>query len=408
MQPQIEMELAQTRQTVLWLEQERRKDKETIALLQQRVDQLTVLLDQAREQIRQLTDALTVIQAQAARPAQIEPVLTRLREEMMAVLDRRLGELERQFRESQTALQLQINDLQRSVQALQEFKPRLERVEQELASRRTEQDRLFQQLQIQSRRIEEIGRALEETRPRLTYLEEQARQTAKRVADVEQGQVDHRKRIEELSQRFPSLEEELRKPLRRLESIEIRLEELGEHMEALRLADLQHGQAFRRLEQHVEEHLARIEDYHAALHQLQDLARESRQALEELRTLRESWEHRLKEMGELLRLSEARLKQEWEEWQAAQEKRFHQLNLLREERWAEHTREHRDLEGRVEHLERQWPRLEQILRGLLEEQEEWARHLRDGARSWSQNHEQRMKRLEQSLRETPGGGTDRS
>lgn len=202
MQPQIEMELAQTRQTVLWLEQERRKDKETIALLQQRVDQLTALLEQAREQIRQLTDALAGLQAQAARPAPMEPVWTRLREEMTAVLDRRLGELERQFCESQTALQLQINDLQRSVRALQEFMPRLERAEQELASRRAEQDRLLQQLQAQSRRIEEIGRALEETRPRLTYLEEHARQTAKRVADVEQGQVDQRRRVEELGPAF--------------------------------------------------------------------------------------------------------------------------------------------------------------------------------------------------------------
>lgn len=407
MQPQIEMELAQTRQTVLWLEQERRKDKETIALLQQRVDQLSALLDQAREQIRQLTDALAAVQAQAARPIPIESVFPRLREEMTAILDRRLGELERQFRESHTILQLQIQDLQRSVHTLQEDAPRLERVEQELASRRAEHDRLLQQVQAQSRRIEEIGRALEETRPRLIYLEEQARQTAKRVADVEQGQVDQRKRIEELTQRFPPLEEEIRKYLRRLEPMEVRLEELEGSIEALRLADLQHGQAFRRLEQHVEERLARIEDYHAALHQLQDLARESRQALEELRTLREGWEHRLKEMAELLRLNEARWKQEWEEWQTAQEKRFHQLNLLREERWAEHSREHRDLEGRVEHLERQWPRLEQVLRGLLEEQEEWARHLRDGARSWSQNHEQRMSRLKQSLKDASGGGTGR-
>ena len=404
MQPQFEMELAQTRQTVLWLEQERRKDKETIALLQQRVDQLTALLDQAREQIRQLTEALAAIQAQTARPVQLESLFTRLREEMTAILDRRLGELERQFREGQTALQLQVSDLQRSVHALQEFAPRLERAEHELASRRAEQDRLLQQVQAQARRIEEIGRALEETRPRLTYLEEQARQTARRVADVEQGQVDQRKRTEELAQRALRLEEELQKQPRRFEPIEIRLEELEGHIEALRLTDLQHGQAFRRLEQHVEERLARIEDYHAALHQLQDLARESRQALEELQTLREGWEHRLKEMTELLRLNEARLKQEWDEWQTAQEKRFHQLNLLREERWAEHNREHRDLEGRVEHLERQWPRLEQILRGLLEEQEEWARHLRDGARSWIQNHEQRMNRLKQSLKDPSGVG----
>ncbi|MCS6963505.1 hypothetical protein [Thermoflexus sp.] len=403
MQPQMEMELAQTRQTVLWLEQERRKDKEMIALLQQRVDQLTLLLEQAREQIRQLVEALAAVQAQAARSTQVEPLLARLREELTAMLDRRLGELERQFRESQTALQLQVNDFQRSLQVLPEFALRLERTEQELASRRAEQDRLLRQLQVQSQRVEEIGRALEETRPRLTYLEEQTRQTAKRVSDVEQGQTDQRKRIEELVQRFPSLEEEMRKLPRRLEPIEVRLEELEGHVEALRLADLQHGQAFRRLEQHVEERLARIEDYHTALHQLQDLARDSRQALEELRTLREGWEHRLKEMGELLRLSEVRLKQEWEEWHTAQEKRFHQQGLIYMERWAEHDREHRSLESRLEHVERQWPRLEQILRGLLEEQEEWARHLRDAARSWGQNHEQRMNRLKQSLREAPGG-----
>jgi hypothetical protein len=110
-------------------------------------------------------------------------------------------------------------------------------------------------------------------------------------------------------------------------------------------------------------------------------------------------------MGEVLRLSEARLRQEWDEWQAAQERRFHQLNLLREERWAAHEREHRELDGRIEELERQWPRLEQLLRGLLEEQEEWARHLRDAARAWSQGHEQRLQRLKQHLKETPGRGS---
>lgn len=402
MRPEMEMELAQLRQTVLWLEQERRKDKETIALLQQRVDQLTALLDQAREQIRQLTEALAAAQAQAARSAPFDALLARLREEITGILDRRLGELERQFREGQAALQLQVDDLRRSTQAFQETVSRLERIEGELAAYRADRDRWIAQLQAQSRRLEELGRSFEETRPRLTYLEEQARQTAKRIAEVEQGQVDQRRRVEELAQRFPALEEEMRKPLRRLDSIETRLEELEGKLEALRLADLQHGQAFRRLEQRVEERLARIEDYHAALHQLQDLAREGRQALEELRGLREGWEHRLHEIGELLRLSEARLKQEWDEWQAAQEKRFHQFSLLREERWAEHTREHRALEGRVETLERQWPRLEQIVRGLLEEQEEWARHLRDVARAWAQNHEQRISRLKQNLRETAG------
>ncbi|HXF70452.1 MAG TPA: hypothetical protein VNK89_11675 [Thermoflexus sp.] len=405
MRPEIEMELAQTRQTVLWLEQERRKDKETIALLQQRVDQLTTLLEQAWEQIRQLTEAVAAAQAQAARPAQVEPTLARLREEITAMLDRRLESLERQFRESHAALQLQMNDLQRSLQALQETASRLERAERELASRRAEQERLLHQLQAQSRRLEEIGRALEETRPRLTYLEEQARQAVKRIADLEQREVEGRRRLEELAQRFPSLEDELRKQPRRLEPIEGRLEELEAQLEALRLADLQHAQSFRRLEQHIEERLARIEDYHAALHQLQDLAREGRQALEELRTLREGWEHRLKEMGELLRLSEARIKQEWDEWQTAQEKRFHELNLLREERWTEHAREHRELAGRVDLLERQGARWEQILRILIEEQEEWARHVRDAARSWGQSHEQRANRLRQTLKETPGGGT---
>ncbi|WP_376792007.1 hypothetical protein [Thermoflexus sp.] len=405
MRPEIEMELAQTRQTVLWLEQERRKDKETIALLQQRVDQLTALLEQAWEQIRQLTEAIAAVQAQAARSAQVDPVLARLREEITGILDRRLENLERQFRESYTTLQLQVNDLQRPLQALQEMAPRLERAEHELASRRAEQDRLLHQLQTQSRRLEEIGRALEETRPRLAYLEEQARQTVKRMADLEQKEVEGRRRLEELAQRFPALEDELRKQPRRLEPIEGRLEGLEAQLEALRLADLQHAQSFRRLEQHVEERLARIEDYHAALHQLQDLARESRQVLEEMRTLREGWERRLKEMEELLRLGEARFKQEWDEWQTAQEKRFHELNLLREERWTEHAREHRELVERVDLLERQGARWEQILRILLEEQEEWARHVRDAARSWSQNHEQRASRLKQSLRETSGGGT---
>ncbi|MER3469562.1 MAG: hypothetical protein C4314_06535, partial [Thermoflexus sp.] len=130
MTPEIEMELAQTRQTVLWLEQERRKDKETIARLQQQVDQLTALLEQAQEQIRKLTEAMAATQAQAARSAQIEPSFARLREELGALLDRRLEELERHFREGQAALQLQIADLQRSAKTFQEALPRLDRMEQ--------------------------------------------------------------------------------------------------------------------------------------------------------------------------------------------------------------------------------------------------------------------------------------
>ena len=402
MTPEIEMELAQTRQTVLWLEQERRKDKETIARLQQQVDQLTALLEQAQEQIRKLTEAMAATQAQAARSAQIEPSFARLREELGALLDRRLEELERHFREGQAALQLQIADLQRSAKTFQEALPRLDRMEQELASRRAELQRLTQTLQVQGVRLEALSRTLEETHPRLTYLEEQSRQTLKRLAALEQEQIDQRKRLEGQAQRTTLLEEELQKRPRVLESIEARLGEILAQVEALRLADLEHVQAVRRLEQHVEERLARIEDYHAVLHHLQDLAREGRQALEGLSALREGWERHLMELSERFRLHEARLKQEWDEGQAAQERRFHQLNLLREERWAAHQREHRELEGRLEALERQGPRVEQILRGLLEEQEEWARHLRDVARIWTQNHEQRLSRLKQSLKDTPG------
>lgn len=403
MTPEIEMELAQTRQTVLWLEQERRKDKETIARLQQQVDQLTALLEQAQEQIRKLAEALAATQAQAARSAQIEPSFARLREELGALLDRRLEELERRFREGQAALQLQIADLQRSAKTFQEALPRLDRMEQELASRHTELQRLTQTLQVQGVRLEGLSRTLEETRPRLMYLEEQSRQTLKRLAALEQEQIEQRKRIEGQAQRAALLEEELQKRLRVLEPIEARLGEILAQVEALRLADLEHVQAVRRLEQRVEERLARIEDYHAVLHHLQDLAREGRQALEGLSALREGWEQRLMELNERFRLHEARLKQEWDEWQAAQERRFQQLNLLREERWTVHQREHQELEGRLEALERQGPRVEQILRGLLEEQEEWARHLRDVARVWTQNHEQRLSRLKQSLKDTPGG-----
>jgi chromosome segregation ATPase len=205
------MELTQAMQTLKWLDEERRKDKATIATLQEREQNLELQLAQQAAQLQELQSELTGIQGVLSRVSGFEEMITMYKNELLLEMDNReqtrrkeLTESERLRRIEYETLTTNLNQLERELRVLPHY-------DEGLNTLRAESQRLnefFQRLEVD---LTDLHKRVEDPLQAITYLEEQRRTETLRIAALEGDLPDVRKRVETLAQRLPGLEETIQK-----------------------------------------------------------------------------------------------------------------------------------------------------------------------------------------------------
>ena len=318
---------------IRWLDEERKRDKALMLALLERVEQQMHTIEAQAVEIERIhQDAVglrTDLRHTDDYPAMIEKVhrdLSGTLEEFKALVRRERLESEQMRRSEIEVVNEQLTELDKKVRAVLRY-------EEPLKAREAGEQRLQGQIQVVSNTVADLTKRTEDRLQSIVYLEEQRRADTRRVAAVEGEIPGLRKSLDELTAKQIRLEDSIRKlPARVEEGIQI-AKSYEPRIEELRVADFQREQ---RVKQYIEQ-AARVDtELGRLVEQTQKYAllyNQNKQALDGLDAFQVRLEKRQNEIAEMQRLTEERLRRQWEEWQATFARDWQKRLVSEEDRW---------------------------------------------------------------------------
>ncbi len=331
------MDTTQLAQMVTWLDEQHRRDRAEIAKLQQRLEAQTNEMQEQARRLKELEARLTSVQAQLTRFTQLEQALQNLKNELTLLVNNQAEELTKAQREAE---RIRMSDREAFTRGLAEVRKDLQRLrsfEEELAVRKAEERRLSEIVLDLRQGLNDLGKDLEERTRTLPYLGEQRAHDNKRIAQLQQENVELFKRLEEAIGKLTLLEHKQQ----RLESQIIPLISLVEEMkrtqeqfiEALKLADVDRQRQMKEWAEVFESQKAAIERFEQRLQEFTAVFEEARRATAGLTRFQEQLQREQTQLAELQRLAEERQRKELAAFMAEHEKRMKKQALEWEYQW---------------------------------------------------------------------------
>ena len=336
------MDIEQASKTIQWLDDERRKDKQEITTLQERVQYLTGENTALHRKLAEVETALNTTNAMVARLSKVDSILEQNRKEMA----RQLEEVERRRsdaeKEADRLRKIERDSVNKTLAELRKSVEGLPKLERALSTRQDEEARLTRLIAEIQLKVNEFNKHVDERNRAVTVLDESRRQDTKRIVDLQSEVVDLRKRFEDSRGKVEILEDITRRTDVRLAEVflaENDRKALQAHwIEAQSVVLTEQDRKLADVKAKVEAELSSIADYARRMDQHNENFRDMRRIVEEARQLVEIVERRVIEAAEVQRLSEERLRQDWASFLADDQKRWTSHMLLRDEQWREHDR----------------------------------------------------------------------
>jgi len=336
------MDTDQAAKTIQWLDDERRKDKQEITGLQERVNALSAENDALARRVQQFEAGLAGVNSALQKISKIDSLLDGYRKEMTRQVEeierRRVEgekEAERLRKIERDAVNKALADLRRGLEGL----PKLER---DAATRKEEEGRISRLIGELQLKVSEFNKHVDERNRAVTVLDEGRRQDVKRIVELQSESGDVRKRIDENRAKLEILEDMVRRTDARLAEVftaeNERKTAQAQWLEAQAVAQTERERAWQDLRTSTEASLRELEDYARRVDHYAAGFRDMRRVVEEARQLADLVERRVVEAAEVHRLADERHRQEWASFLADDQKRWTTHMLMRDEQWREHDR----------------------------------------------------------------------
>ena len=336
------MDIEQAGKTIQWLDDERRKDKQEITSLQERVAALTNENVGLSRRLQQLENDIQAVGNSLQRVTKVDSILDNYRKEMA----RQLEELERRRQESDKEAE-RLRKIERDAvnKSLVELRRGLEpiaKLEREVTGGKEEEARVARLLAELQLRVSEFNKHVDERNRAVTMLDEGRRQDVKRIADLQGETAELRRRVDESRGKHEILEDVARRTDVRLSEVftaeNERKAAQAQWLEAQAVIQTERDRASLQLKTTTEAALHELEDYARRVDQYADAFREMRRVTDEGRQLVEIIERRVAESAEVARLAEERFRQDWAAFLADDQKRWTTHMLLADEQWRDNER----------------------------------------------------------------------
>lgn len=349
------MDTTQLAQMVSWLDEEHRRDRGEVTKLQQRIESLSVELVEQARRIQEMEGRLVSTQSQLVRFTQVDEALQQLKNEVVLMLQKREEQIDTDLRERE---RLRVSDREtvaRNVSEIRKELNRFGRIEEELALRRSEDQRLSELVLNLRQSVASLGKDVDERTRSLPYLGEQRVQDNKRIVQLQQETVDLFKRIEEQASKTPMMQEKLQKLERTVVSIQpipqdIKREQ-QQFIEQMRVVDVDRQREMVKWQEEFVAQREIIARQREAMLAFAEQLEVSKHAVASIAGFHETIRRDMNQVAELERLTEDRQRREMETWQAENEKRWKRQVLLWEHEVQEQDKINRQLAARFPLLE---------------------------------------------------------
>ncbi len=390
------MDIEQLQKRIQWVEEDRRKEKDALALLENKVVALEGSLAAITQQGKDLSGDITRLSAVVTRMDQYDQTLVQTRieakqavEELDKAIKLRVEETEKVRRVESKSIDNSLGDLQKQIESITKLEKGIQaRVEEDNVLRRS--------IDELRGKIDEVRIEEEEYTRTFRLLEDGRRQDAKRLVDL-QGEVNAmRKRVDDQRGQTELFNTGLRK-------LETRVSELvtveGERRDSM--AGFLDKQALTQVERERtwkewQSRFGTIEkqavDIETQLLTLDTTNREVKRAQASVEELTQRVERRINEITEIQRLSEDRFRQEWVTFKADDQKRWTNYTLTQEEQRSEITRQFEKLSERSTHLEDELQEVKDLLQQANELAEKRLQNILAMAHEWVTAYEKTVGR----------------
>ena len=388
------MDIDQLQKRIQWVEEDRRKEKDAISLLENKLVSLEGSLAASLQQGKSLSSEITRLSAIIVRMDQYDQALIKTRLESKQAIDELDKTLMLRIDESEKVQQVQIKSFDGNITDLQkqlELIPKLDkniqaRIDIEIAMRRS-LDEL--RGKIDAVRIEE-----EEYTRTIRLLEDGRRQDAKRIVDL-QGEVNAlRKRMDEQRGQSELMNTNLHKLENRLNEIITveaeRRDTMTNFINKQTVTQVERDRTWKEWQSRFDSIENQAVDIETQLVNLDTTHREVKRIQANLEELSQRVERRISEITEIQRLSEDRFRQEWVTFKADDQKRWTNYTLTQEEQRNESTRQFDKLAEQTTHIEDELQEVKDLLQQANELVEKRLQSILAIAHEWVTTYERTM------------------
>jgi chromosome segregation ATPase len=386
------MDLDQLTQRLEWLDNERRKDKLTIATLEERIATLEEGMPNIKQEITDLNTDTARTKASLARFDQIESSLVQLRVDLtraIEAVDRQRIDRDREVEKTRLA---DMEVLQRSLAELRKTLDTLPELRRSIQARIEEDFRLSRLIEEVNKKITDYRRSDEDYKRALKVFEENQRQDSKRLADV-QGEISaFRKRIEEQRGRYDVVSDLIRKVEARINDLQTaegeRRQAQAVFVDRVSMQIVERDRIWKEWQARFDTVERQSVNLDTQLQTLDATHRSVRRAQEAFDEMTERFERRINEISELQRLTEERFKQEWVGFKAEDQKRWTNYSIAHDEQQKDVLRSFTRLDERLVALEDITQEVQDLLNQITEETQKRLQALLTLSRGWVEETQQ--------------------
>ncbi len=349
------MDVEQLLKRIQWMEDERRKEKDALALLENRLVGMEGSVTGLSQQMKEMSGEITRLSAVITRMDQYDNTLLQQRLEAKKQVEELDKEFKKRDEEVEKVRRVEVKGLETTIVELRKELEPIARLEKGIQVRLEEESRLRRLIDETRERIETLKRDEEEYTRTFRVLEDGRRQDAKRILDL-QGEVTAlRKRMDDQRGQTEVLSNNQRKQETRLNEMALveaeRRDAISNFLDKQNLTQVDRDRIWKEWLTRFETIEKQASEVEAKLLTLDATQREAKRAQVTLDELAQRVERRINEITEIQRLSEDRFRQEWVTFKADDQKRWTNYTLTQEEQRGEVLRQFEKLNDRTTGLE---------------------------------------------------------
>lgn len=349
------MEFEQIVRRLEFLEEEQRKGKSALAVVQEQVSGLTTDVRVLTQQVREVERQVSPLTALPARLEQVEEGIRRQREEILQLIARLEKKQDKATAKVLQQVQNRLEELQKSLEALRSVTVEVETFEKALKARADEAARLRDSLDEVREQIRAMGQAQDDMRTAAQVWEEARRRDLGQLTTIQGELTALRKRLDEQGQKIELQNDTIRTISQRVNEVIASESDRKQAFEAfiqkLQVAEVDGERRKKELEELVKRFDQGLAQFEGQRLQIDEALRSATRAENTFAELQQKLERRMNEISEMQRLGEERLRQEWVAFRAEEQKRWTTFTLLQEQNLGDLRKALEALEKRQEVLE---------------------------------------------------------
>lgn len=385
------MDLEQLTKRVQWIEEERRKERDVVAILENRILAMEGGVDGLNQQIKELTSEVARLAAVVTRMDQFDNTLAQQRVEGKLMVDELEKEVFRRADEAEKVRRMDVKSLELNIVDLKKELEVISKLERGLQLRSEENSRLRQMIDETQQKIVEFRRDEEEYTRTYRLLEDGRRQDSKRIIDL-QGEVTAiRKRMDDQRGQSELHQTNIRKlETRLLELVAVeaeRRDSIATFLDKQAVSQVERDRIWREWQSRFETVEQQSAEVNAKLLTLDATQREANRAQGILEELAARVERRIVEITEIQRLAEDRFRQEWATFKADDQKRWTNYTLTQEEQQGEMVRQIEKLSDRSTYIEDVFHDLDDLVQKTNDEAKDRLQSLLSLLHEWTTSQE---------------------